>query len=87
MRRSVRRKRQPGTPKTMSIAEAGWEFYGLGEAASYAAAARGEIPYIQVGGLKRVPIQLMEQKLLQVERAVNSDAATAEPAALSAAPK
>jgi hypothetical protein len=49
----------------MSIPEAGWEFYGLGESASYAAAARGEIPFIQVGGLKRVPVVLMEQKLLQ----------------------
>ena len=65
---SVQRRRKcqrKGPPRTMSIPEAGWEFYGLGESASYAAAARGEIPFIQVGGLKRVPVVLMEQKLLQ----------------------
>jgi hypothetical protein len=58
-----KQKRRPGLPRTMSIPEAGWEFYGLGEAASYAAAKRGDIPYVQVGSLKRVPIALMEQKL------------------------
>jgi hypothetical protein len=58
-----RRTRRQGELRTMSIPEAGAEFYGIGEAASYAAAARGEIPYIQVGGLKRVPIALMEAKL------------------------
>lgn len=69
----------------MSIPEAGWEFYGLGEAASYAAAARGDIPYIQVGGLKRVPIQLMEKRLLQAGGAANGSG-EGEPSPLAAAP-
>ena len=38
---------------TLSIPEAG-RFLGLGETASYAAAARGEIPYRQFGKKKRV---------------------------------
>jgi hypothetical protein len=61
----------------MSIPEAGWEFYGIGEAASYAAAAKGLIPFIQVGGLKRVPIELMERRLLQTGSAADSDGAAA----------
>jgi hypothetical protein len=50
-----KQKRRPGLPRTMSIPEAGWEFYGLGEAASYAAAKRGEIPYVQVGSFEASP--------------------------------
>jgi hypothetical protein len=69
------RKRQRGTPKTMSIPEAGWEFYGIGEAASYAAAAKGLIPFIQVGGLKRVPVALMEERLRRPEPAPEASAA------------
>jgi hypothetical protein len=49
----------------MSIPQAGWVYFRLSENGSYAAAARGEIPFIQVGGLKRVPVELMEQRLLQ----------------------
>jgi hypothetical protein len=69
----------------MSIPEAGWEFYGLGEAASYAAAARGEIPYIQVGGPKRVPVVLMEQRLLQAGGTASSSGDVG-PSPLAAAP-
>ena len=52
-------------PKTISVPEAGRIFYGIGRDASYQAAARGDIPVIQVGRLKRVPVAAMERKLEQ----------------------
>jgi hypothetical protein len=59
--------RQPkwrrGQPLTLSVPEAGWRYFGLAETASFAAAERGEIPFIIVGGRKRVPIALMDAKL------------------------
>jgi hypothetical protein len=51
------------TPWTMTVPEAGKRYYGLSRNASYAAAARGEIPTIKVGRLLRVPIKAMEQRL------------------------
>jgi hypothetical protein len=56
-------KQPTETIETMSIPEAGWEFYGLGEGASYAAAKRGQIPYIQIGKKKRVPRILMKRRM------------------------
>ena len=50
-----------GLPPTMSIPEAGAHYFGLSRNGSYEAAERGEIPYILVGRLKRVPTQLMER--------------------------
>jgi hypothetical protein len=47
--------------KTMSIPEAGHLYFGLSKNGSYDAAARGEIPYIVVGRLKRVSVAKMEQ--------------------------
>jgi hypothetical protein len=38
------------TPWTMPIPEFGRRYYSLGRSAAYAAAARGEIPVIRVGG-------------------------------------
>jgi hypothetical protein len=52
----------------MSIPEAGLHFYGLSKNGSYDAAARGEIPYLQIGRLKRVPVVAMERKM-QMEQA------------------
>lgn len=40
-------------PRTMSVPEAGLEYFGIGKNASYEAAKRGEIPTIRVGGLLR----------------------------------
>ena len=54
------------TPKTMTIPEAGRAYLGIGRDASYEAAKRGEIPYIQVGRLKRVPVVAMERLLEKV---------------------
>jgi hypothetical protein len=48
---------------TISVPEAGKIYYGLSRNGSYAAAARGEIPTIRVGRLKRVPVRAMEAKL------------------------
>ncbi len=54
-------------PKTMSVPEAGRLYFDLGRDASYQAAKRGDIPYIQVGRKKRVPIAAMEKKLERVK--------------------
>jgi hypothetical protein len=50
-------------PLTLSVPEAGKRYFGIGRAASYQAAAIGEIPTIRVGGLLRVPIRAMERLL------------------------
>ena len=52
-------------PKTISVPEAGRIYLGIGRDSSYEAAKRGEIPVIQVGKLKRVPIVAMERILEQ----------------------
>jgi hypothetical protein len=53
------------TELTISVPEAGARYFGLSRNGSYAAAARGEIPTVQVGRLKRVPVRAMERKLDQ----------------------
>jgi hypothetical protein len=50
---------------TISVPEAGKRYFGLSRNGSYDAAARGEIPVIQIGRLKRVPVRLMERMLDQ----------------------
>jgi hypothetical protein len=59
---------QPLAPcRTMSVPEAGRIYYGLSRAASYDAAARGDIPTIRVGNKTlRVPIAAMERRLAAV---------------------
>ena len=52
-----------GAEKTIPVPEAGRRYFGLSRNGSYAAAARGEIPVIKVGRLKRVPVRAMEAKL------------------------
>jgi excisionase family DNA binding protein len=52
-------------PKTLSIPEAGARYFGLSRNGSYDAAERGEIPFIQIGRLRRVPVQLMEKMLAE----------------------
>jgi hypothetical protein len=51
--------------KTISVPEAGRIYLGISPNASYEAAKRGEIPVIQIGRLKRVPIAAMERMLEQ----------------------
>ena len=50
-------------PKTLSIPEAGHLYFGLSKNGSYDAAARGEIPFFQVGRLKRVSVAKMERMM------------------------
>jgi excisionase family DNA binding protein len=49
--------------KTLTVPEAGKEYFGLSKNASYAAAVRGEIPTIRVGRLLRVPVRALEAML------------------------
>lgn len=56
-------KGAPSRAKTLSVPEAGKLYYDLEKNASYAAAARGEIPTIKVGRLLRVPVAAMERRL------------------------
>ena len=50
-------------PKTISVPEAGKIYLGIGRDAAYEAARRGDIPVIQIGKLKRVPIARLESML------------------------
>ena len=54
-------RNEAAPPKTLSIPEAGHLYFGLSKNGSYDAAARGEIPFIVVGRLKRVSVSKMEQ--------------------------
>ena len=47
---------------TAPIPVAGKRYYGLGRGASYAAARRGEIPTIRIGGKLRAVIPAIERK-------------------------
>jgi hypothetical protein len=58
-------------PKTLSIPEAGARYFGLSKNGSYDAAARGEIPYIEVGRLKRVPVVAMERLMESASQAAS----------------
>ncbi len=49
--------------KTISVPEAGKEYFGLSRNASYAAAERGDIPTIKIGRLLRVPVRALEEML------------------------
>jgi hypothetical protein len=55
-------------PKTLTVPEAGREYFGLGRNASYEAARRGEIPTIKIGKLLRVPVVALERKLQEAGR-------------------
>jgi hypothetical protein len=50
-------------PLTIDVPEAGKRYFDLSRAASYAAAARGEIPTIKIGRLLKVPVRALEQML------------------------
>ncbi len=52
-------------PKTMSVPAAGKRYFDLAKNASYAAAARGQIPVIKIGSRLRVPIIALEAMLVQ----------------------
>jgi hypothetical protein len=48
---------------TMPVPAAGRKYYGLGRNASYAAAKRGEIPTIQIGGRIFAIVPVIERQL------------------------
>lgn len=48
---------------TVSVPEAGSVFFNMGRNASYDAAKRGDIPTIRIGGLIRVPVAPLAEKL------------------------
>jgi excisionase family DNA binding protein len=50
-------------PKTMTVPEAGKEYFGLSRNAAYSAAKNGDIPTIKIGRLLRVPIRALEEML------------------------
>jgi hypothetical protein len=54
--------------KTLTVPEAGRIYFGISANAAYAAANRGDIPFIQVGRLKRVPIAAMEAMVAAASR-------------------
>lgn len=49
--------------KTVDIVAAGRDWFGLGRSASYAAAARGDIPVIRIGTRVRAPIAALDRML------------------------
>jgi excisionase family DNA binding protein len=49
--------------KTITVPEAGAEYFGLSRNAAYAAAHRGDIPTIKIGKLLRVPVRALEQMI------------------------
>ncbi len=55
-------------PKTLSVPQAGREYFSLSRNASYDAARRGDIPTIRIGRLLRVPIIALERKLQEAGR-------------------
>jgi len=61
--KTANEKAPSAEPLTLSVPEAGRRYLGLGRNASYAAAASGQIPYIRVGKLLRVPVRAMEAML------------------------
>jgi hypothetical protein len=54
--------------KTISVPEAGREYFNLSRNASYEAARRGEIPTIRIGRILRVPVVALERKLEETGR-------------------
>jgi hypothetical protein len=52
--------------KTISVPEAGSQYFGFSKNHSYIAAARGDFPVIRIGGRIRVPVEALEA-MLKVE--------------------
>jgi hypothetical protein len=50
-------------PLVMTVPEAGWKYFRLKRDAAYAAARRGDIPTIKLGGAVRVPVRAVEDLL------------------------
>jgi hypothetical protein len=59
----------------MSVPAAGRHFFGIGEAASYAAAKAGEIPRIRIGKRIFASVPAIEKMLLEAGKARDPEAA------------
>jgi excisionase family DNA binding protein len=59
-------------PKTMTVPEAGAQYFGLSRAGSYAAAKNGDIPTIKIGRLLRVPVRAMEAMLDRASKEIEA---------------
>jgi hypothetical protein len=55
-------------PKTMTVPEAGKEYFGLSRNAAYTAAKNGIIPTVKIGKLLRVPVRALEEMLNAASR-------------------
>lgn len=51
------------TPLTISVPQAGRQYFDMSRGTSYAAAKRGDIPTVKVGRLLRVPVRALEAML------------------------
>jgi hypothetical protein len=60
-------------PWTMPLPQFGKRYYSLGRSASYAAAARGDIPVIRVGGKLLGLPRVAEAQLGQIEQTSRAD--------------
>jgi hypothetical protein len=54
--------------RTLSVPEAGRQYFDLSRNAAYEAARRGDIPTIKIGRLLRVPVVALERKLEEAGR-------------------
>jgi hypothetical protein len=63
LQESIMADKQGEKPLTIDVPTAGKRYFGISRAASYEAAARGDIPTIRIGRLLRVPIAAMERML------------------------
>jgi hypothetical protein len=62
--------RERSVPLTMSVPQFGRLVFEIGENSSYAAAARGDWPVIDVGGKRRVPVRIALRKVAGNDAAV-----------------
>lgn len=60
------------TPWTMPIPEFGKHYYNLGRSAAYAAAARGDIPVIRIGGKLLGLPRAAEAQLSQTDKTIDA---------------
>jgi hypothetical protein len=58
-------KELKNSAKTLTVTEAGEQYFGLCPRSSYAAVKRGQIPVIKIGRLLRVPVVALERMLEQ----------------------
>ena len=54
-------------PKTITVPDAGREYFGFSRNAAYAAAQRGDIPTIKIGKLLRIPVIALQKMLERTE--------------------